>query len=79
MGRGLGVGRERGVGVGLGVTDGVTLGVGVIVGVGVGLGVGDGSPPLVVRRMTPPSPTAMPVNASLANETSCRFAVLPLV
>ena len=47
--------------------------------VGVGLGVGDGSPPVVVRRIVPPSPTVMPVNASLANEMSCRFAELPLV
>ena len=58
---------------------GVTLGVGVGVAVGVGLGVGDGSPPLVVRRIVPPSPTVMPVNASLANEMSCKFAELPLV
>src|SRR5262245_36789222 len=61
-GGGLGVGRDLGVGVGLGVTIGVA--------VGVGLGVGDGSPPLVVRRITPPSPTVMPVKASLPNETS---------
>ena len=53
-----GVGRDLGVGVGLGV--GVTVGVGVGVAVGVGLGVGDGSPPFVVRRIMPPSPTAMP-------------------
>ena len=66
-----------GVGVGLGV--GVTVGVGVGVAMGVGLGVGDGSPPVVVRRMVPPSPTVIPVNASLANEMSCRFAELPLV
>jgi len=54
------------------------LGVGVGVTMGVGEGVGVGSPPLVVRRITPPSPTAIPVNASLANETSWRFAELPL-
>jgi hypothetical protein len=77
VGRGLGLGRDLGVGVGLGV--GVIDGVGVGVTGGVGLGVGDGSPPFVVRRMTPPAPTVMPVNASLANETSCRFAELPLV
>ena len=67
-----------GVAVGVGVTVGVTVGVGVTSG-GVGLGVGKGSPPSVVRRITPPSPTTMPVNASLANETSWRFAELPLV
>jgi hypothetical protein len=49
------------------------------VAVGVGLGVGDGSPPFVVRRIVPPSPTVMPLNASLANEISWRFAELPLV
>jgi hypothetical protein len=53
--------------------------VGVGVAVGVGLGVGDGSPPFVVRRIAPPSPTVMPVNASLVNEISWRFAELPLV
>jgi hypothetical protein len=53
--------------------------VGVGVTVGVGLGVGDGSPPFVVRRIVPPSPTVMPLNASLANEISWRFAELPLV
>ena len=58
---------------------GVGVGVGVGVAVGVGLGVGDGSPPFVVRRIVPPSPTAMPLNASLANEISWRFAELPLV
>lgn len=64
--------------MGVGVTEGVTVGVGVTSG-GVGLGVGKGSPPSVVRRITPPSPTAMPLNASLAKATSCRFAELPLV
>ena len=72
-----------GVTVGLGVADGVTLGVGVEVGValglGVGLGVGVGSPPVVVRRITPPSPTVIPVKASLAKATSWRLAVVPLV
>ncbi len=67
------MGRGLGVGVGLGVA------VGVDDGVAVGVGVGDGWPPFVVRRITPRSPTAMPLNASLANDTSCRFAVVPLV
>lgn len=67
MGRGLAVGIGLGVAVGGGVTEGV------------GVGVGDGWPPFVVRRIMPPSPTAMPLNASLANETSWRFAELPLV
>ena len=58
MGRGLGV--ALGLGVAVGVDDGVAVGVGV----------GNGSPPFDVRRMMPPSPTVMPVNASLANETS---------
>ena len=66
-----------GVTVGLGVTDGVILGVDV--GVGVGLGEGVGSPPFVVRRITPPSPTVIPRNASLANATSWRVMVVPLV
>ncbi len=81
MGRGIGVGRDLGVGVGLGVAVGVGVTDGVTVGVGgtVGVGVGDGSPPSVVRRITPPSPTAMPVKASLAKETSWRFTVLPLL
>lgn len=68
-----------GVTVGVEVGVDVAVGVGVTDGVGVGLGVGDGSPPFVVRRIVPPSPTVMPVNASLANEMSCRFAELPLV
>lgn len=87
VGRGLGFGRDLGVGVDLGVGFAVGVGVGVAIGVGVGVtdgvtvgvGVGDGSPPSVVRRITPPSPTAMPVNALLANETSWRFEVLPLL
>lgn len=81
MGRGLGVGRDLGVGAGLGVTVGVGVTVEVTLGVGVtvGVGVGDGSPPFVVLRITPPSPTATPLNASLANATSWRFAVLPLI
>ncbi len=58
------------VGVGVGVAVGVAVGVGVGVGVAVGVGVGDGSPPVVVRRITPPSPMVMPVSASLANATS---------
>src|SRR5437870_4962541 len=76
-GRGSGVGRALGVGVGrgvtVGVTVGVTLGVGVIVAVGVGVGVGVGSPPFVVRRIVPESPTAMPVEPSLTNETSFKL------
>ena len=68
-------------GVGVTVAVGVALGVGVAVGVtvGLGVGVGPGSPPFVVRRITPPSATAMPSSASLAKETSWRFAVVPLV
>jgi hypothetical protein len=58
---------------------GVEVGVGVAVGVGVGVGLGAGSPPFVVRRIVPLSPTAMPVKASLAKETSLRFADVPLV
>ena len=58
----------------MGVGVAVTLGVGVTVGVGVG----DGSPPFVVLRITPTSPTAIPINASLAKATSCRFTVVPL-
>ena len=77
MGRALGVGVGRGVTVG--VTVGVTLGVGVIVAVGVGVGVGVGSPPFVVRRIVPESPTAMPVEPSLTNETSFKLADVPLV
>lgn len=50
-------------------------------GVGLGLGVGDGAgpPPLVVQRIVPLSPTAMPRNASLAKETSLRLAEVPLI
>ena len=70
-----------GVAVGVAVGVGVALGVGVTVGVAVGVavGVGDGSPPSVVQRIMPSSPTAMPLCASLAKETSCRFAGVPLV
>ena len=75
MGRALGVGVGRGVTIG--VTVGVALGVGLAVGVGVG--VDPGSPPFAVHRIVPLSPTAMPLNASLANEISWRFAELPLV
>src|SRR6266566_3380866 len=64
-------------GVGVGV--GVAVGVGVGVAVGVGVGVGAGSPPFVVRRIVPPSPTAMPVKASPAKLTPLRFAEVPLV
>ena len=67
------MGRGRAIGVALGVE------VGVVVGVAVAVGVGDGPPPFVVRRMVPFSPTAMPVNPSLAKETSFRFADVPLV
>jgi len=67
------------VGRGLGVAIGLGVAVGVGDGVAVGVGVGNGSPPFVVRRMMPPSPTAMALNASLANETSCRFTEVPLV
>ena len=71
------MGRALGVGVGRGVTLGVT--VGVALGVGVGVGVGPGSPPSAVQRIVPLSPTAIPRNASLAKETSLRFAEVPLV
>ena len=71
------MGRALGVGVGRGVTLGVT--VGVALGVGVGVGVGPGSPPFAVQRIVPLSPTAIPRNASLAKETSLRFAEVPLV
>jgi hypothetical protein len=53
--------------------------VGVPVTVGVGVGDGTGSPPFAVHRIVPLSPTAIPRNASLANETSLRFADVPLV
>ena len=65
--------------MGRGLAVGIGLGVAVAVDDGVAVGVGNGSPPVVVRRITPPSPTAMPLNASLANETSWRLAELPLV
>jgi hypothetical protein len=70
------VGRTLGVGVGRGVEVGVT--VGVALGVGVGVGVGPGSPPFAVQRIVPVSPTAIPLNASLAKETSLRLAEVPL-
>ncbi|PYJ13881.1 MAG: hypothetical protein DME93_01880 [Verrucomicrobia bacterium] len=66
-GRGAGVGRGRGVGLRVGVA------------VEVGVGVGDGPPPFVVRRIVPPSPTTMPLNASLAKEISLMLAEVPLV
>ena len=71
------MGRTLGVGVGRGVEIGVT--VGVALGVGVGVGVGPGSPPFAVQRIVPLSPTAIPRKASLAKETSLRFADVPLV
>jgi len=49
------------------------------VGVGVGVGVSPGSPPFAVQTIVPLSPTAIPRNASLAKETSLRFAGVPLV
>ena len=78
-GRCRGVGRARGVGVGRGVALGVTVGVTVGVGVGVGVGVPPGWPPFAVQTIVPVSPKAMPRNASLAKETSLRFADVPLV
>ena len=71
------MGRTLGVGVGRGVEIGVT--VGVALGVGVGVGVGPGSPPFAVQRIVPLSPTAIPLNESLAKETSLRLAEVPLV
>src|SRR5882724_5939512 len=41
--------------------------------------IGDGSPPFVVRRIMPLSPTAMPVKPSVTTETSLRFVDVPLV
>ena len=67
-GRGAGV--PRGLGVGVALPRGVV--------VGVGDGVGDGPPPLVVRKIVPLSPTAMPVTVSLAKETLFKLAELPL-
>ena len=67
MGRALGVGAGRGVILGVGLT------------VEVGVGVGAGPPPLAVQRIVPLSPTAIPRNVSLANETSLRLAEVPLV
>src|SRR6267142_2451518 len=80
-GRDGGVGRALGVGVGRGVTIGVTVGVALGVGLaaGVGVGVGPGSPPSAVQRIVPLSPTTMPLNASLAKETSLRVADVPLI
>jgi hypothetical protein len=78
VGVGVAVGVTVGVAVGVGVVLGVAVGVGLGVPLGAGVGVGDGSPPFVVRTIKPPSPTAIPVNASLANETSWMFAELPL-
>ena len=60
----------RGRGVGVALPGGVAVGVGV--------GVGDGPPPSVVRRIVPPSPTAMPVKASLVKETLFKLAEVPL-
>lgn len=67
------MGRGRATGVARGVT------IGVAEGVAVGVGVGDGAPPFAVQRILPPSPTAMPLNTSLARETSLRSAEVPLV
>ena len=75
MGRGLGVGVGRGLTIG--VTVAVALGVGLTVEVGVG--VGPDPPPFAVQRIVPPSPTAIPRNASAAKETSLRLAEVPLV
>jgi hypothetical protein len=74
------VGRALGVGIGRGVTIGVTVGLalGVELAIGVGVDVGPGPPPFAVHRIVPPSPTAIPRNASLAKETSLRFAEVPL-
>ena len=69
----------RGGGVGRGLGEGVARGVGVGVIVGVGVGVPPGWPPFAVQSMVPPSPTAIPRNASLAKETSLRLADVPLV
>ena len=66
-----------GRGLAIGVTVAVALGVGLTVGVGVG--VGPGPPPFAVQRIVPPSPTAIPRNASAAKETSLRLAEVPLV
>ena len=63
----------RGAGVGHG------HGVGLRVGPAVCVGVGDGPPSFVVRRIVPPSPTAIPLKASLAKETSLMLAEVPLV
>ena len=66
-----------GVNVAVGVGVNVAVGVGVAVAVGVGLG--DDAPPFVVRRIIPPSPATIPVNASLTKKASLRFADVPLV
>ena len=67
------------VAVGVGVNVAVGVGVNVAVAVGVGVGVGDDAPPFVVRRIIPPSPATIPVNASLTKKASLRFADVPLV
>src|SRR4029453_7619615 len=87
VGVALGVALTVGVAVGVGLTVEVALGVGLIIGVALGVGltvgggvaVGAGSPPFAVQRIVPLSPTAIPRNASLAKETSLRFADVPLV
>jgi hypothetical protein len=53
-------------------------GVGLAAAVEVGVGVGDGPPPFAVHRIVPLSPTAIPLNPSVAKETSLRLAEVPL-
>ena len=75
----VGVAVAVAVAVAVGVGVNVAVGVGVNVAVAVGVGLGDDTPPFVVRRIIPPSPATIPINASLTKETSLRFAEVPLV
>ena len=75
----LGVGVITAVALGVALTTGVAVGVALTIGVAVGVGVGAGSPPFVVQRIVPLSPTAIPRKPSLAKETSLRLTNVPLV
>jgi hypothetical protein len=60
VGRGCGLGRDRGVGVALGVAVGVGVALGVTLGVGVGVGVGLGATGTIAYACVSPLCTAVP-------------------